>query len=546
MSDKALPLDEEEAKPALTLSQRLLKKAAERRKAQRKRSSEPSNKEVTYSGAPFFLTRKIHTPTKSTQMTDINESLNIFAPKKKPVIDPGIRILKLSTDQSMPIARISPFKIVYLNTQSNVAEVRTFIESQIKSVNPPDMIVLHEVAEKNTFRFAEYRTFTGQDGRKTINILTARDLGPTLNVVNDKGYPTIKMKEHTITILHSLQDLKQHILIPQKTGYNTLLGDFNLRTFPNNIPEVEKYDFRSVEPRGCVGIFSCKPINVTWQTVAKTDHCAGIFLLDIPRPPPFSLIRKDYVDGMLEQAVQPGVDDKLFHQRLNIRKLRYPVKCSHGYKKLWQFRDFKINERSSKFISTYLLDKKIVNDIDILFKGPFKRKEGLTLSAKDENILRVFIRAFFLLPMKKHLHSNARDINGVSYNYMVKLMYKNPNTDHWTKFFTSQWNKLKYVKTKVIALKKKRVIQNIHDVRFIAVSDAFLKIFEEICAPILLAIRWIIMNKNPGQFGFQTGLSTFDLIRNLMLSNVHNPPSMTLEALIPDYTMWEPSWKEEA
>lgn len=545
MSDKSLPLDEKEAKPALTLTQRLLKKAAERKKAQRKQSSEPSGKEVTYIGAPIFLTRKIRTPTKLSQMTDINEHLNTFAPKKKPVIDAGLRILNLSTKQSSSITRISPFKIVYVNTQSNVAEVRTFLESQIKSINPPDLIVLHEVAEKNTFRFAEYRTFTGKDGRKAINILTARDLGPTLNVVNDSGYPTIKMKEHTITILHSLQDVKQHIFIPQKTGNNTLLGDFNLRTFSNNIPEVEKYDFRSVEPRGCVGIFSCKPINVIWQMVEKTDHCAGIILLDIPRPPPFSLIRKDYVDGMLEQAVQPGADDKLFQKRLNIRKLRYPVKCSHGYKKLWQFRDFKINERSSKFISTYLLDKKIVNDIDILFKGPFKRKDGLTLSPKDEDYLRVFIRAFFMLPMKKHLHSNARDINGVSYNYLVKLMYRNPNIDHWTKFFTSQWNQLKYVKTKVIALKKKRVIQNIHDVRFIAVSDAFLKMFEEICAPIIHAVRWVTMNKSPGQFGFQTGLSTYDLIQNLMLSKVPAPPSMSLEALIPDYTMWEPSWKEE-
>lgn len=545
MNGKDIPLDEKEINLPPLLGRMIAGKKSSKKKQNPLLNKNISNKEIDMSFGPYFLTKKRSYVPHQDLLKDTAfeiQKLNEKGPRPK---EPANRILNLSTTQQAQLKNTAPLKIVYANVQSNILLAREQISNQVLSSNPPDIIVTHETPLNSSIRFPEYRTFKGIDGKKTINILTARDLGPTLNVFNNKGYPTIRTKDHVISICHSLKDPPQHESIPIPQA-NTILGDFNLRTFPQNIPTIESYKFHEFEPRGCVGIASTVAFNVTWHPLAGSDHKMAVILLDIKRPPPYSLVNKAYVDEVMEESTLEADNPKadLPQVKLNKRKSHYPVKMSFGYKQLWQFREFSINEKASKFISFQLLDKMIQDQVDILYKGAFKPKFIAVIDEKDEEILRVLIRAFFQVPEKHHFHSKARDFNGFSYNKLVKLMFKNQNTAYWARYFRNMWNRLSYVRTRVISLKKKRVINNIRDVRFIAVTDFLMKIFEEICAPLIHIVRMVTLNYSPSQFGFQTGISCFDLIRAICNSKLPMPPPMNLTALIPDYTLWESSWDQ--
>ena len=537
-----LPLEEEpKVEPAL-LSRAQKAKNKRNQKQSGMNSKFMSNTTVEYSSGPFFIQKKKFKEPKEDILKDTAFDLVRFNPNPAAVRDISNKILDLGKQQLPSLQHIDPLKIVYANIQSNISGARERILEMVKSGNPPDIIVLHEVPLNSSIRFPEYRSFRGADGQKTINILTARDLGPTLNVVNNKGFPTILMKDHKIILMHTLILYDQHINFPLPES-NTIIGDFNLRSNPKNWNTFDSFKFKALEPRGCVGIASTVPFNVEWKTIPKTDHYLAEILLDVQRPPPYSLVNKEYVDSLMESNFLNAEVRKIPQKELNKSKARYPVKMSIGYKHLWQFREFDINLKASKFVSFPLLDQKIKDQIPPLYLGSFRRTDRI-IDDRGEQILRVFIREFFQDAMMHHYHSKARDFNGFSYNKLVKLMFSRKNTDYWAKCFRNYWNNLKYVRTRMITLKKKRAITSVRDVRFIAVQDFLMKIFEEICRPMINLVRWITLNLAAGQFGFQKGISCFDLISTLIKNDVPAPPTMNLQALIPDFRLWQPSWKE--
>ena len=505
-------------------------------------NSNLSDKTVKYSLSPYFLQRKILKDPKDDVLKDTDFDLERNQIHPAMVKDINAKILDLGMHQQIPLERYDPFRIVYANIQSNLTAARSRIKNLVQGGNPPDVIVLHEVPLKTSLKFAEYRTFKGVDGQKTINILTARDLGPTLSVVNNKGYPTLITQDHRVVLMHTLKPLGQHVKFPVP-NQNTIIGDFNLRSNPLNWSTFDSYKFKALEPRGCVGIASTVPFNVTWESLPGSDHFLALINLDIKRPPPYSLVNKFLVDSLMESNFLNADVRKLPQKELNKNKAHYPVKMSYGYKQLWQFRDYDINLKASKFISFPLLEKQIKDQIQPLYLGSFRPKDR-PIDDRGEEILRVFVRAFFQDSMVHHYHSKARDYNGFSYNKLVKLMYERQDTNYWAQTYRNYWNNLRYVRTRMIALKKKRAIASIRDVRFIAVQDFLMKMFEEICKPLINLVRWLTLNLAAGQYGFQTGISCFDLIQTLIQQDVPNPPTMNLSALIPDYQLWKPAWRE--
>jgi hypothetical protein len=528
--------DSQKSKSIIGLAKQKIK---ERRLKANKERKDLTHQVDLYSIGPFF-TRKKTNRDKNPEVLEDFEIVNLAPKVKVPKIkDPKEEILKLSSKVQPDLKdKTHKLRIVVANLQSKVAPNMDRIKELTFSLHPPDVMAFHEVPKNHNIHLPDYRTFVDIDGQKSLNILTHREIGKDLNVIKSAKLPTIKLKNHVIQVIHTLKDPPQHTDIPFPNE-NTVIGDFNLPSNPQNIAICKQYKWTYFEPRGDCGICSTLPCKVDFLAI-HSDHMMLDIYLDIQKPPPTSLVSKEYLDNIMETSLRK---EELPHLAVNYRKARHPARIHAGYRHLWQLKTYQIRPSNSKFISFSLLESEIQEQAKTLFKGSYKPKKT-TLDEKDEDILRILLRAFFLIPPIMHKHSKARDFTGFSYNKLIDLMYEQQDTKRWARILRKIWNRMDYAWTRVISLKKKSVVKSIHDIRFICVIDSFWKLYEEICKPLVLIPRLVTSQFMPGQMGFQVKTSCFDVLNLMFDKKLAAPPKMKLQTLIPDYTLWEPGWKD--
>jgi hypothetical protein len=488
-----------------------------------------------YEIGPTYLNKKIkreEVPSKITTQIKV-------LPKQPPTLDNvTIRRKVLERILSRPANPVKnkqlKLQILYMNIQSKFQKNKPWIEDVIRDYDPPDIIILHEVPPNIQTLFPEYRTQYAHDGSKKMAVLISRDRSPNeITVVMKGDTPYIKVLNHEIWVIHTLNYDNQNMYWPEAQDNRTLIGDFNIRSNLSKVGYLDTYKNAAIEPRWCVGIFSNVNQTAQFESI-QSDHYSLRAWLDVPKPKPFYILRKAAIDKTMTRLL---LSEDLPNVYTGIKSIHRwnRVKVFHRFKKFWQLKTDKINYAPTKFIQYNMLSDQIKEDIDKLYtSGKYvKEKDPILFDELDCKILRHMLRLFFSYPLTYHLKSKARDFNGISYNHIVRTMFKKPITEFWVKRLTSIWTSTRYVITKMIPLKKRNRVESIDDIRFIGIQDSFVKLYEQIYKPILFDLQLHVYNLNPNQHGFLPGVSTISAVEMMTQQHIR-PRRIKDEELIPD------------
>ena len=434
-------------------------------------------------------------------------------------------------------SKIGKVQILYMNIQNKYIKNKQVIDQILETDDPPDIIALHEVNKNTTVLYPQYRTNEDTDGKTKFVLLSLRTMSTDeFSVSKEEGIPKIKIRDEEIFIVHTLYDGGQHLKLPKAKDNRTILGDFNIPSNRHNAGIINDYKYASFEAKYDVGIASNKRFTVSLDNISS-DHLMLRVWLDIKRPRDHLILNKRLIDNLMEQMLLNTTEGKIYRhlQDKDYIKNKYqPVKVTNSFKKFWQIKELDIRSIDKKFLPINMLDPNIKKEIENFYDGDFRGERTFkNFDETDAEILRLMLMIFFLYPKQTHYKSNARDFSGISYNNIVDIMYKKQDSEFWAKRLIDIWSNTTYVVTKMYALKKRFKVQKMNDIRFIAVQDSFMRLYEEVYKPLLFDIQYEIANTAPAQYGFQPGVKTVDLI-NAMISKRPLPGRINYQILVPD------------
>jgi hypothetical protein len=496
-----------------------------------------SSSVIKHDIAPGFMTRKRERiPNKDviTTSKQLNTQKGVENIETKTQITQKEALQDLINKNTNPVNnKYESLQILYMNIQNKWTQNEELLLSkEAKSIDPPDVIILHEVSLKTKALLPEYRTWYHEDGKKKLAILICRDRNPAdISITMYKEIPLLKVRKKNVWIVHTLKYLNQHVKLPEYREDDTIIGDFNLPSNLANAKTLLNYKYAAFEAKRDVGIVS--DLNFSYEIGNMiSDHAYLKVWLNVVKPRPLLIPRKKYVDKVVRRLLLDANRPAMYKTLTNTKRW-HRVKLIHKFKRFWQLKEEPIRYINSKFLHFNDLNDKIKKDTLKMYEGNFKKKDQPIYFVKeDRQLLRIMTRLFLSYPIQTHLKSNARDFHGVSYNEIVKVMYERPNTEYWTDRLSHIWSKMKFTVTKMIPLKKRNRVETLDDIRYIGIQDSFMKLFEEMYKPLIFYLQMQIWYVSPMQMGFLPGVDTRTVIS--MITDKHVLPRQVRgESLIP-------------
>lgn len=429
-----------------------------------------------------------------------------------------------------------PFRIYIENMGHYSSEKAEQTKNAINYHQPAVVVVL----ETSAFYHKGFVTFEHPDSSQKMIIMIRRDLLHEVHIFQYKNFPIIKTFNTMFCIVHSLNNVKQHINLPQLDGRVVYLGDFNISSVAglpeSNIQEMmERADTFKFEGTWEIGYVSCGVKGGgTFIDQNERDHQALIYAADfsepqkklIPQAGKIRIATKKILDLVMEKPEMTRSFTQMINATKGLMVRAKPVFSKEigtdilkPPPKVWE----RIKSTSSPFVNASEVKIDILDSLKSYFQRVPLYKEKIQLDQEDYKV-GLYMFGYFITRNKTTLmHSNARDRNGVSYGDIlnatlekldeIKNEDKKKQEKDIQKLFNFFWRQFKdpyYTHTRCFLIKKKPVVTEHKNLRMLSIQDSMWKFLEVLFQPVTWVCNFFAVKQIPGTFGFVAGGATFN------------------------------------
>lgn len=428
------------------------------------------------------------------------------------------------------------FKIYVENMGHYEWEKVTQTLNTINYHKPAVVIVL----ETQPFYHKGYVTFVHQDSSQKMLIMVRRDLLHEVQVFQFKSFPIIKTFDTMICVVHSLENINQHLKLPRLIGRAVYIGDFNISSVAgkaeSNIKEMMQdatnFSFEATWEMGYLAFGVAG--GAIFIDQGNRDHQALVYSTDFNEPKrklvPQAGKIKSATKEILEQAIQDPKKTLPFTKALNMRKglmvRAKPVFTNEqNYDlireppKVWE----RIKSTTTPFINASEVKKEVLDSLRDYFRRYPAYQEKINFTQQDYDVAFYMFSYFLTRNRSKITHSRARDRNGVSYYDILDSVIEitdgfkdlppekaTENTQKLFNYFWKQFIDANFTHTKCFLNRKRAVIKEHKDLRMLSIQDAMWKFIEVIFQPVTWVCNYVAVQNIPGTFGFVSGGATFN------------------------------------